>query len=391
MVTVVNVAPTVAAGTDATIDEGGTFTRTGSFTDPGTDSWTATVDYGDGSGAAVVLNADKTFALNHSYADNGTFTITVCVKDDDLGAGQDSLVVTVVNVAPTVAAGTDATVDEGGSSPRGIVHGSWHGLLDGNRGLRRRQRAQPLAINADKTFVLNHAYADNGTYTVTAQIRDDDMPADTWSVDVLVVTVGSNPINNPPNAQGQTVTVTDDGAVAIILHGNDAETPETGLVFTITSLPTRGILKYNGVEVVAGDSFAGPPMLTYEPGIICDGTGGDSFTFTVADRGGPDSPGSVGLTSDRATVTIQIDPSVGEGQVTFDDGIVRIGGTSLNDVILITRSLDNMHLKVVLVSYEVQCQWPPINIQEVVVSNSIPLADIRGIRGGGVPATTISM
>ena len=58
--TVINVAPTVAAGSDATIDKGGTFTRTGSFTDPGTDSWTATVDYGDGSGEQpLVLNAER--------------------------------------------------------------------------------------------------------------------------------------------------------------------------------------------------------------------------------------------------------------------------------------------------------------------------------------------
>src|SRR5262249_20930095 len=45
--TVNNVAPAVSAGTNATINEGTTFTRTGSFTDAGADSWTATVDYGD--------------------------------------------------------------------------------------------------------------------------------------------------------------------------------------------------------------------------------------------------------------------------------------------------------------------------------------------------------
>ena len=40
----------LAKGADATIDEGTTFTRTRSFSDPGADTWTATVDYGDGSG-----------------------------------------------------------------------------------------------------------------------------------------------------------------------------------------------------------------------------------------------------------------------------------------------------------------------------------------------------
>ena len=49
-VTVVNAAPVVNAGPDVTLAEGGTFATTGSFTDAGTDTWTATVDYGDGAG-----------------------------------------------------------------------------------------------------------------------------------------------------------------------------------------------------------------------------------------------------------------------------------------------------------------------------------------------------
>src|SRR5205807_3594799 len=52
--TVHNVAPTVNAGPDTAIDEGGTFTGSGSFTDPGTETWTATVDYGDGSGVQAL-------------------------------------------------------------------------------------------------------------------------------------------------------------------------------------------------------------------------------------------------------------------------------------------------------------------------------------------------
>jgi hypothetical protein len=50
LMTRVNMAPVVDAGLDDAIDEGGTFTGSGSFTDPGDDTWTATVNYGDGSG-----------------------------------------------------------------------------------------------------------------------------------------------------------------------------------------------------------------------------------------------------------------------------------------------------------------------------------------------------
>jgi hypothetical protein len=47
-----NVAPTLQVdATDPDLNEGDTFSRSGSFTDPGTETWVATVNYGDGLGA----------------------------------------------------------------------------------------------------------------------------------------------------------------------------------------------------------------------------------------------------------------------------------------------------------------------------------------------------
>ena len=104
-ITVNNVAPSVDAGSDDTVDEGETYTGSGSFTDPGTDIWTANVDYGDGTGTQPLGLAGKTFTLSHVYADNGAFTVTVTVSDDDGGVGVDTLTVNVNNMAPTVIAG----------------------------------------------------------------------------------------------------------------------------------------------------------------------------------------------------------------------------------------------------------------------------------------------
>ena len=47
---------------------GALFARRCSFTDPGADTWTGTVSYGDGTGArALRLHADKTFVLSHRF------------------------------------------------------------------------------------------------------------------------------------------------------------------------------------------------------------------------------------------------------------------------------------------------------------------------------------
>jgi hypothetical protein len=98
-----NVAPVVDAGPDDTVYEGETFMGSGSFTDPGADTWTATVDYGDGSGMQPLSLSGKTFTLSHVYTEDGVYTVTVNVTDDDGGTGTDTLQVTVNDVPLTPA------------------------------------------------------------------------------------------------------------------------------------------------------------------------------------------------------------------------------------------------------------------------------------------------
>ena len=67
-VLVINVAPTVEAGPAVTLDPGQALARPGTFSDPGLDSWTATVDYGDGPGPQPLPLSGKAFTLAHAYA-----------------------------------------------------------------------------------------------------------------------------------------------------------------------------------------------------------------------------------------------------------------------------------------------------------------------------------
>ena len=82
-VTVANVAPAIAPIGNATIDAGGAHTAAGTFTDPGADAWTATVNFGDGSAPAQAMLSGHTFSLVHVYPNAGTFTVTVTIADDD--------------------------------------------------------------------------------------------------------------------------------------------------------------------------------------------------------------------------------------------------------------------------------------------------------------------
>jgi DNA/RNA endonuclease G (NUC1) len=104
-VTVSNVGPTVAALPNATILRGESYQTAGSFTDPGADTWTATVNYG--AGAAPLALSGKTFQLSHAYTAAGSFTVTVTVRDDDAGEGARTAQVTVLSAGDGVQVLTD--------------------------------------------------------------------------------------------------------------------------------------------------------------------------------------------------------------------------------------------------------------------------------------------
>ena len=166
--TIANVAPAVSAIAGADLSDGDTYTASGSFTDAGADTWTATVDYGDGSGVQPLTLTAKDFSLSHVYphAAPGPFTVTVTVQDDDGGSGSASAVVKV-NHAPVANAGANVAGVEGTA-----VHfdGSASSDLDGD------------ALTYTWTFgdgsapetgaQASHTYADNGSYTVTLMVSD---------------------------------------------------------------------------------------------------------------------------------------------------------------------------------------------------------------------------
>ncbi|MCW4044791.1 MAG: PKD domain-containing protein [Candidatus Bathyarchaeota archaeon] len=183
-VTVNNVDPSINAVSDTTINEGDTYTASGSFTDPGADTWTATVDYGDGSGTQTLTLSDKTFSLSHTYTDNGEYKVTVTVTDDDGGTVSKTATVQVINLAPKVDAGSDVSVDEGspvsfpGSySDPGVNDSPWTIEWDFGDGAK-----------ASGTLTPTHTYTDSGVYTVTLTVTDKD---DGVGTDTLTVTVNN--------------------------------------------------------------------------------------------------------------------------------------------------------------------------------------------------------
>jgi len=121
--TISNVAPSVSPINGATIVLGQSFVSSGSFADPGQDTWTATVNYGDGSATQALALSGKTFQLSHVYGTVGTYSVTVTVTDDDgaAGVGQATVVILPPPLSVGKVTGGGAINVAGGSGTFGFV------------------------------------------------------------------------------------------------------------------------------------------------------------------------------------------------------------------------------------------------------------------------------
>ncbi|MEO8631740.1 MAG: PKD domain-containing protein, partial [Chloroflexota bacterium] len=95
-VTVTNVAPTVNLGGAVDLAFDSTLHRSGTFSDPGTtETYWATVNYGDGSGGRALALSGNAFVLDHTYGTAGTYTVVVAVTDSEGDTGSATLTVNV--------------------------------------------------------------------------------------------------------------------------------------------------------------------------------------------------------------------------------------------------------------------------------------------------------
>jgi VCBS repeat-containing protein len=180
-VTDVNDAPVVVLGGNMTGVEGSFFTAAGSILDDDIfDSLTASVDYGDGSGPqSLALKPVKTFELGHAYADNGTYVVTVSVRDASGLVGSASFHVIVHNVAPQIldwdgsaravrgqTAFFGGTFSDPGTADTHTASVDWG---DGQTSIVAATRAGGVwQVDAF------HAYAAGGIYQAVLRVTDDD-------------------------------------------------------------------------------------------------------------------------------------------------------------------------------------------------------------------------
>jgi autotransporter-associated beta strand protein len=249
-VTVNNTPPVVSAGGSASVAAGTPFIHAGSFVDSPVDSWTATVDYGDGSGVQPLPLAGTGFTLNHTFGQTGTFTVTVRVTDDDTGVGSSTFQVAVANVAPILSVGGNRSVRLG----RALTLSPLATFVDANFG---PSEVYTYAVNwGDGTAVDrgtatvttpggpgqltagvvngSHTYVREGTFTVSVTLTDRNGGTDTKTFQVTATLSGL-------------LAAAEDGGGSPVVH-----------VYDVNGIPRFNIQAYapgftGGVRVAVGD------------------------------------------------------------------------------------------------------------------------------------------
>ena len=196
--------PAIDLGEDATIQPGDIFLQSGSFSDPDSVSWTATVDYGDGSGTQVLPLGLFEFDLEHEFETPGTYTVTVNITDDSLLTTTETLLVTVQNDAPDAAFYTFDLTSPIQENEAAVLTGQFFdGLSSGNYTVDvdwgNGQFSQITLGPGDRSFQLENIYPDDTNpdqvptsadfYEVTVTISETGGSSDASPAGVLVAEV----------------------------------------------------------------------------------------------------------------------------------------------------------------------------------------------------------
>jgi hypothetical protein len=286
-VVIANVATTVTPGTPSlTEGDGATPVALATATDPGAETLTATMDWGDGSTLdnGITVNGSGQVTGGHSYADDGAYAGRICVSDDS-GEVCEDVPITVLNANPTltittpvingtvgIAISVDGTYDDDGSADTHTADIDWD------------DTTSDLGVAVtDDAFGFGHTYSSEGTYSVQVCVADDDGGS---SCDTAEITVTPIP-NDPPTVDAGGDYFGNEGS-RILLDGTVSD-PDGNLASTLWTS--------------SGGSFSDSGVVDTRFNAVQDGI------YTITLTGTDDLGASAG---DQATVTVRnVHPSIG--------------------------------------------------------------------------------
>ena len=296
--------------TAATIDEGGTFNRTISFTDgedANADGWTFSVDWGDGSAAenGVVAAGASSFDINRLFVDgDASHTVSVTVTDVAGDSDTQQFQLNVDNVAPTIVLTGASEVNTGASYTLNL------GAITDPGDDTVTSYVVDWGDGTSDTFTtagdVNHVYTTTGSNTISVDLVDEDgthMDAGTFAVVVIAapdgvsVNAGADAAIDEGGIFNRTVTFTD---------GEDANAD--GWTYSVDW--GDGSAAENGAIAAGSNSFDISRF-------FADGADNHTVSITVTDDAGDSDTQQfdVNVSNIAPTIALSGAPSVDEGSV----------------------------------------------------------------------------
>jgi len=355
-----NVAPSLVVNGGMIIDEGQMVNLIAIATDQGSDDLTFDWSWGEGSSESRTyfndgLSPDPPRSPNgtfpftavdeatHAYGDNGVYTVTLTVTDDDGGSTTWQKNLIVNNLPPKIEPIGPFTVNEG--DPLSISASAedpgsddltftWKFELGPtvlgvhyNDGLGPDPPSSPGGIYP---FTANdavaHTYGDDGIYVLILTVTDDDGGSTTFETSITVV-------NLPPNlAPFGPFSVSEGGPLSVSAYAYDPGSDDLTFTWVLEYGPTFDHIFYN--------DGIGPDPLKSPDGIF-PFTASDSVDHTYGDNGVFNVSLKV-LDDDGGTATYETSVTVGNVPPTITDVeafmlaniTLRVAGEKWHDVVL---------------------------------------------------------
>ncbi len=294
---ITNVAPAVNAGPNQNINPGSTYTLNATFGDPGPldGPWAFSIDWGDGSPATTGSVTSQASAMTgaHTYPTAGSYTLRVTVTDKDGGAGSGQLTLTVsaVNSPPKAVAGGPYTGTEGTAVS---FDGSGSSDPDGDA----LTYAWTFGDGSSGTGVRPaHAYADNGTYSVTLTVTDARGSASSPSSTTATIANAA-----PSVFAGANQTATTGSPFTISATFSDRGVNDGPWAYSIDwgdgSAATTGSATSQSTAISATHTYTAP--------------GTNTVRVTVSDKDGSAGSGQLTVTVTQVVTTVTL---VGAGNI----------------------------------------------------------------------------
>ncbi|UCE37195.1 MAG: PKD domain-containing protein [Thermoplasmata archaeon] len=357
-ITVHNVAPEIDPLSTYETDENVGVTLSGTASDPGSDDLTFTWDWGDGTSDTITIYYNNgispdpypspeinpitvTDTVSHTYGDNGVFTVTLTVEDDDNGVTQRTTTVTVNNVAPTIdhllpyetdenlAVSLSGHATDPGSDDLTFTWSWGDGTSDTitiyyNNGVSPDPYPSPEINPRDITDVVTHTYGDNGVFTVTLTVEDDDNG-------VMVVTTNVTVYNVAPSLSvDRSIKVVDEGS-PITLEGHSTDPGSDDLTFTWNwgygASDTNTIYYNNGASP---DPYPSPEINPMDIVDSATHTYGDNGNFDVLLTVVDDDGGEISIIIN--VIVRNVAPTVKIEAFMYVDLTLRIAGEKYHSV-----------------------------------------------------------